>query len=121
MSWKIKAILVAASCLTAAPVLAADAAPPSHYPSFPDIQLDSIGGVKSWKTGADDLIFIQSKTDQWYRAELSAACMKYDTSKGVNFVTELDPSNQVKISKVVVERRICRIVTMTRVNSPDAK
>jgi hypothetical protein len=47
--------------------------------------------------------------------------MKYDTSKGINFITELDPETNQKVSKVIVERRICQVTSLKKVDSPDAK
>jgi opacity protein-like surface antigen len=111
MSWKIKAILTVVSCLATTTAMAADAAAP--------VQFDSIGGVKSWKAGGDAVVFIKNRADQWYKAELDEACMKYDTSKGVKFLTELDPVTNIKVSKVLVERRICKVVSLAKVDSPD--
>ncbi len=111
MSFKTQIILAAIGCLLAGPILAAEA-------ETAPIQLSDLGGVKSWKVGSDTVVFIKSKTDQWYRAEMLEYCMKYDTSKGVNFITELDPVTNVKTSAVVVERHMCKITSLTKVDAP---
>ena len=47
-------------------------------------------------------------------------CMKYDTNKGIRFITELDPDTNARISAVVVERRICRVTSLTKIDKPEA-
>lgn len=106
--------IILAAALAGIPIsaMAAETAP---------LQFSDLGGVKSWKAGGDTTVFVKSKSDQWYRVDMLETCMKYDTSKGVNFLTELDPDTNKKVSKVMVERRICQVTSMKKVDSPDAK
>ncbi len=102
------ALLILAASTAATPLLAADGAPP--------LQFSDLGGVRTWRVGGDTVIFIKNKADEWYRADMKETCMKYDTKKGVNFITELDPETNQKSSAVVVERRICRITSLQKVD-----
>jgi len=103
------AILIIAASTTATPLLAANDAA--------QLQFSDLGGVRAWRVGGDTVIFIKSKTDEWYRADMKETCMKYDTKKGINFITELDPETNQKVSAVVVERRICRITSLQKVDA----
>ncbi len=76
-----------------------------------------LGGVKSWRAGGDTVIFIHSHSDQWYRADMAETCMKLDTSKGVNFIVNTDPETREKINAVVVDRHICRVTSLKRVEA----
>ena len=107
----------AAICLTFASPLSAVAAeqPAAKTPIMLRFNFTDIGGVRSWRTGGDSVIFIKNKSDQWYKAELADACMKLDTKKGINFITETDPATNAKTSAVVVDRHICKVTSLTKV------
>ncbi len=93
---------------------AADAAAP------PVINFADLKGVRSWQTGGEAIVFVKSTADQWYKAELAETCMALDTKKGINFITEIDPDTNEKVSKVVVDRHICRVISLTKVAAPPA-
>ncbi|MBY0508994.1 MAG: hypothetical protein K2P94_02470 [Rhodospirillaceae bacterium] len=112
MKSHIRVIMAAALAGLSASAIAAEPAP---------LQFTDLGGVRSWKSGGDTTVFVKSKSDQWYRADMRETCMKYDTSKGINFITELDPETNHKVSKVIVERRICVVTSLKKVDSPDVK
>jgi hypothetical protein len=82
------------------------------------LQFSDLGGVKSWKSGGDAVVFVRSKDDQWYKADLAETCMKLDTKKGINFLTETEPETYSKVSKVVVDRHICTVTSLTKVDAP---
>lgn len=83
------------------------------------LQVADLGGVSTWRAGGDTVIFIKNRANEWYRADMKETCMKLDTSKGVNFVTELDPATNQKTSSVVVDRHICKITSLKKVDAPD--
>jgi hypothetical protein len=99
--------------------LVALALPLTAYAADEPILFNEIGGVKSWRSGGDALVFVLSKSDQWYRAELGETCMSQDTSKGVRFLTENDPATMTKSNRVVVNRSICTVISLTKVDAPD--
>ena len=94
---------------------AAEVKPGAKAPMMLGFNFNNIGGVRSWRAGGDTVVFIKNKSDQWYKAEMDDACMKLDTKKGVNFITETDPTTNVKTSAVVVDRHICRVTSLTKV------
>ncbi len=102
--------------LALGPVSAADVIK-SDATSKP-IQFSDLGGVRSWKAGGPDVVFVKSRSDQWYRAELGQNCMTLDTKKGINFLTETIPETASKVSKVVVDRGICEVTSLTKVDAP---
>ena len=110
-------ILIALLALFAPAAYAADAAPAAKATA---IQFDQLKGVKSWKKGGDNIVFVQGSSGDWYKAMLLETCMTLDTSKGVNFMTELDPLTNIKVSRVVVARHICTVDTLTKVDGPPA-
>jgi hypothetical protein len=107
-------LLIAVLALAAPAAFAADAAPAAS------IQFDQLKGVKSWKKGGDNIVFVQGSSGDWYKAVMLETCMTLDTSKGVNFMTELDPVTNAKVSRVVVARHICTVDSMTTVDGPPA-
>ena len=107
-------IIAAALTVFPAALWAADTAQPAP------LQFTDLGGVRTWRAGGDTVVFIKNKADEWYRADLLETCMKFDTKKGINFITELDPVTNLKVSKVIVDRRICLVTSLKKVDTPDA-
>lgn len=101
-------------------IVAAVASGPAWAASQPaaPIQFSDLGSVRSWRVGGDTVIFVKDKSEQWYKAEMLETCMKLDTTKGVKFITELDPETNKKFSAVVVDRHICHITSLTKVAAP---
>jgi hypothetical protein len=86
----------------------------------PALQFSDLDGVKSWRAGGDTVVFVKSRSDQWYKAEMQETCMKLNTKKGIKFVTETDPATLERFSAVVVDRHICRVTSLSKSDSPDA-
>jgi hypothetical protein len=86
----------------------------------PALQFDQIGTVKSWRAGGDNIVYVQDAKGQWYKAVLYETCMSLDTSKGVQFQTEVDPATNAKTSKVQVARHICTVQSLTKSDPPPA-
>lgn len=105
--------ILAAVLMFAAPVaLAAEAAAPAK------IQFDQLKGVKSWRKGGDNIVYVQGSAGDWYKAVMLETCMALDTSKGISFMTELDPLTDVKQSRVKVGRNICTVDSLTKLDGP---
>ncbi len=109
--------IVALGLATPLAASAADGAqkPAAKTPLMLKFNFTNMGGVRSWRVGGDTVIFIKNKSDQWFRAEMDEACMKLDTTKGVNFITEIDPATNATTSAVVVDRHICHVTSLTKV------
>lgn len=104
--------------LTAPAALAAEA--PAKAPAAPakKIQFDQLHGIKTWRKGGDNIVYVQGSAGDWYKAVMLETCMKLDTKKGINFMTELDPITNIKESRVVVDRHICTVDSMTKLDGP---
>ena len=86
------------------------------------IQFSDLQGVHDWRKVSNAVVLVQGKNLQWYEALLDAACMKYDTSGGVRFITEAGGTNEpARVSKVIVGQRICNVTSLTPAKNPDAK
>lgn len=109
-----------AGLIVAAPASAADVikAEPVKAEGGKPLQFSDLGGVRSWKSGGPDIVFVKSKTEQWYRAELAQTCMVLDTKKGVTFLTETIPETTSKVSKVMVGRDMWEVTSLTKVDAP---
>lgn len=99
------------------PALSVWAAEPAAV-SQAALQFTDLGGVRSWRAAGDAVVFVKNTSEQWYRAEMAETCMKLDTKKGVSFLTETDPDTKEKMSKVVVDHHICRVISLTKIDPP---
>ncbi len=110
---------VAALCL-AAPVAVLAASPAKGgLPAMLSFTFKDLGGVKSWKAGGDTVVFIKNRDDQWYRADMVEGCMALDTKKGINFIVETDPETNARRNAVVVDRHICTVTSIKRVEASE--
>ena len=103
-------ILAAVLMLAAPAVMAAEAAKPAG------VLFDQLKGVKAWRRGGDNIVYVQSSGGDWYKAVMLETCMTLDTKKGISFITELDPVTNNKQSRVVVDRHICTVDSLTKLD-----
>lgn len=95
----------------AVPAVAADAKPAtSHF------QFDQLKGVKTWRKGGDNIVYVQGSAGDWYKAVMLETCMTLDTQKGISFITEIDPATNARESRVVVDRHICTVDSLTKLD-----
>lgn len=77
-----------------------------------------LGGVQSWRRGdKDTVVYVQGQDKFWYRVDMYETCMKFLNDKGIRFVTEEDEFGE-RISRVVVDRYICRVLEINKVDAP---
>ena len=110
----IRPIIAAGLCTIAATSWAADG---GRLPDSLKFTFNDLGGVRSWKAGSDTVVFVKSRTEQWYKAEMAETCMALDTKKGITFIVETDPVTNAKTNAVVVDRHICHVTSLTRVDA----
>ena len=107
-----------AAALVCAATTAFPAAQPAKPASQPRIYFSDLSPMKAWRSGGDFTVYVQSKDDQWYRAELRDACMKYVAEgKGPRWITEVDDYSR-KVSKVIVDKYICDVVSIAKSDPP---
>lgn len=109
--------IAAAFCGQAATAAEVTAQPVKAEADKP-LQFTDLGGVRSWKAGGAAVVFVRSKDDQWYKADLAEPCMSFNASKGINFLTETEPETNSRVSKVVVDRHICTVTALTKIDAP---
>ncbi len=105
--------------LAAVLILAASATPhvwAADAAKSDPVLFDQLKGVKTWRKGGDNIVYVQGSTGDWYKAVMLETCMTLDTKKGISFLTELDPVTNVKQSRVVVDRHICTVDSLTRID-----
>lgn len=115
-------IAAAAVFAHASTVMAADTAKTAPAPAAKiaarPLQLGDLGGVKAWRVGEKDtIVYVQAQDSAWYRVDTYETCMKFVNDKGIRFVTELDDTGE-RVSKVIVDRYICRVLEITKVDAP---
>ncbi len=110
-------ILAAVLIFAASAAFAAEAAKPAPVKSEP-VQFDQLKGVKTWRKGGDNIVYVQGSTGDWYKAVMLETCMTLDTKKGISFMTELDPVTNIKQSRVVVDRHICTVDSLSKLDGP---
>lgn len=115
---------IAAAALLAygSTVMAADTAKPAPATAAKiaakPLQLGDLGGVKAWQVGEKDtIVYVQAQDSAWYRVDTYETCMKFVTDKGIRFVTEVDDTGE-RVSKVIVDRYICQVLEITKVDAP---
>ena len=101
--------ILAAVLMFAAPAALAAEAPAN-------VQFDQLKGVKTWRKGGDNIVYVQGSAGDWHKAVMLETCMTLDTKKGISFVTELDPITNIKQSRVVVDRHICTVDSLTKID-----
>lgn len=109
--------MIAAGSLTPSAIQAAEATPAAPQEV---LHFNQLGGVAGWQAGGDTVVFVKNRAAQWFEAKMVEACMALDTKKGIKFITDTDPETRVRISKVVVNRHICRVTSLTKVDAPPA-
>jgi hypothetical protein len=114
---RIFAFLIASALalgLTANAAEPAKTAPPAAKP----LQFGDLGGVMAWRRGdKETVVYVQGQDNAWYRVDMYETCMKYPTDKGIRFITEVDDFGD-RVSKVVVDRYICTVLEITKVDAP---
>lgn len=81
------------------------------------IPFANLGGIQDWRAADDDTLYIQGRTDQWYRAELLGPCVGLDFATTIGF--EVQPTGTFdEFSSVIVDGRRCALRTFVEVAGP---
>lgn len=84
------------------------------------IPFANLGGIETWSAVDDDTLYIEGRSNQWYRAELLGFCpgLKFETAIG--FVTRpMDTFDE--FSSIVVDGRECHLKSLTKSGPPPEK
>lgn len=81
------------------------------------IAFADMGGIGNWRADDGDVLFVQSRKGQWYRADLLGSCTGLPFAHTIGFVFE--PSGSFdRFSSIVVDGRECRIRSLVESTGP---
>ncbi|MBV8685327.1 MAG: hypothetical protein JOZ90_14635 [Alphaproteobacteria bacterium] len=113
--------LAAAAAAVAAPAAAApggqERAPAGEEVSIPFARL---GGIRSFEAREDDVVYLQDRHRNWYRAELYGPCFGLRWAFGIGIDTR-GSSSFDRFSALIVGKERCQIGSLTRSEGPPKK
>jgi hypothetical protein len=96
---------------------ATPAKPASEDVSIPFARL---GGIDDWRADGNEALYIKGRGKRWYHAKLMSPCIGLNFAEKIGFVVE--PSGSFdKFSAIVVEGRVCNVVSLVRSAKPEPK
>jgi hypothetical protein len=108
---KIILALAASSSLTAA------ATPPAQAGGEVSIPFARFGGIWNFEAQDDDVIYLQDRSRNWYRAQLSGPCFGLRFADGIGVDTRGSASFD-RFSTLIVGQDRCQIESLTRSGPP---
>jgi hypothetical protein len=107
--------------LLALAALAAAAAPvdPARPPAEQEVQIPfaDFGEIRSFQAWSDDVVYLQDRHDQWYKARLLGPCYGLSWAMGIGVDTGGGPMFD-RFSRLIVGRELCSIQSLTRTGKP---
>lgn len=107
--------LVAALCV--APAFAQDALPPAAEEAR--IPFADNGGIRNWRAEPGDVLLIEARGGDWYRAEMMGPCIGLNFTETIGFETNPNGSFD-RFSSVRTRDGECHVRSLTRTSDPDA-
>jgi hypothetical protein len=117
-----KKMLVLLAALAAAPIVAAPpgpAAPPSAGEEV-SIPFAHFGGIYNFDAPSDDVVYLQDRARNWYRAQLYGPCWGLQDAIGIGVDTR-GSANFDRTSQLIVDHQSCPIESLTRSGPPPGK
>lgn len=111
---KMLALLAALWAAAAAPAKPAPPPPAGEEVSIPFVRF---GGIWSFDAPSDDLVYIQDRSGNWYRAQLYGPCIGLSWAHGLGVDTHGSDTFD-RYSALIVGRQRCRIESLTRSGPP---
>lgn len=112
-----RAILIFASLAASAPGLAAAPEPPPATPQTEEARIPFSRTIRNFRTFGDDVVYLQDRQRNWYRATLSGVCIGLPMALRIGFETRygaaLDNS-----STLLVDGERCPIHSLVRSGEP---
>jgi hypothetical protein len=111
----------AAAASFAAPGLAAPRpAPPPSSGEEVSIPFAHFGGIWSFEAREDDVVYLQDRSRNWYRAQLYGSCFGLSFANGIGVDTR-GSSNFDRFSTLIIGRESCPIESLTRSGPPPSR
>ena len=113
--------MLAAALLMAAPVAAASAAPATP-PADEEVSIPFVhfGGIYNFDAPSDEIVYLQDRSRNWYRAQLYGQCYGLQDAIGIGVDTR-GSANFDRTSLLIVDHQSCPIESLTRSGPPPSK
>lgn len=108
-----KKLLIALMISSAVPAIAS-AATPSNETSISFVRH---GGIRDWRADGNKTLYIEGRSNQWYRAELMSPCHGLNFATGIRFISEPNDSFD-RFSKILVDGHVCHVTSLTKSEKP---
>src|SRR3954451_17347280 len=113
-------LALAAAAALATPLAAAPsrpAAPPAAAGEEVSIPFVHFGGIWNFEAQDDDVVYLQDRSRNWYRAQLNGTCRDLSWANAIGVDTRGSP-NFDRFSSLIVGRERCPIESLTRSGPP---
>ena len=109
-------LALAAAASLAAPTAKPETTPP---PAGAEVSIPFVnfGGIWSFEAPDDDLVYLQDRHRNWYRAQLYGPCFGLTWANGIGVDTS-GSSNFDRYATLIVGSERCRIESLTRSDPP---
>jgi hypothetical protein len=116
-----KKMILLLAVLAAAPVAAAPKpAAPSPAGDEVSIPFAHFGGIYNFDAPSDDLVYLQDRSRNWYRAQLYGPCFGLSWANGIGVDTRGSASFD-RTSLLIVGHQSCPIESLTRSGPPPGR
>jgi hypothetical protein len=105
--------------LTAAAAVAATAAAAAEREEA-SIPFPNHGGIRNFHTEGRDILYVQDRRRQWYRATLAATCLDLPYAHSIAVETR-GSSSFDRFSAILVGRERCQLSSLERSGPPPKK
>jgi len=84
------------------------------------IHFAAVGGIRDWRAGEDDALYIEGRNGMWYRATFLNRCPDIRFEEALAFVTDAT-GDLTSFSSVIAGDRRCFFDTLERTTDPDER
>lgn len=115
-------MLALLAALAAAPVVAAPPTPDAPITTAAEVSIPfaHFGGIYNFDAPSDDLVYLQDRAHNWYRAQLYGPCWGLQDAIRLGVDTR-GSANFDRTSQLIVDHQSCPIESLTRSGPPPKK
>ncbi len=107
-----------AALLAAASSPAAAGQAPAPAQAEVRIPFTSFGAIRNFRPQGDDVVYLEGRHRNWYRATLNGPCINLPRALRIGFDTRYNGDTLDNTSTLIVEGERCRIMSLIRVDGP---
>jgi len=115
-------LAIAAASVLAAPSLAAPAPQTAAAVSREEVRIPFVNfrGIRSFHAAERDVVYLQDRSRNWYRAELIGGCIGLPWANRIGVDTR-GGSSFDRFSALIVEGERCQLSSLTRSEKPEKR